>query len=92
MLRRQRDFVCDAEARDRLPRPNAQVGTVSYADSTSTSTLSWTGDLTPGEVVTITYSVTVNNPDTGNQILASTVTSPGIPRRSARPADATARR
>src|SRR5712691_8405327 len=25
MLRRQRDFVCDAKARDRLPRPYAQV-------------------------------------------------------------------
>jgi hypothetical protein len=37
--------------------------------------LTWTGDLTPGDVVTITYSVTVNDPDTGGRILANTVVS-----------------
>ena len=37
--------------------------------------LTWTGNLAPGDTATITYSVTVNNPDTGNHILASTVTS-----------------
>ena len=52
----------------------AGTGTVSYADSTST--LSWTGNLAPGATATITYSVTVHNPDTGNHILANTVTSP----------------
>ena len=34
--------------------------------------LAWTGDVPAGGTVTITYSVTVHNPDTGNQILAST--------------------
>ena len=37
--------------------------------------LSWTGDLAVGAAATITYSVTVHNPDTGNHILANTVTS-----------------
>ena len=37
--------------------------------------LTWTGNLAVGAVATITFSVTVNNPDTGDHILASTVTS-----------------
>ena len=37
--------------------------------------LSWTGNLAVGATATITFSVTVNNPDTGNKILASTITS-----------------
>ena len=38
--------------------------------------LTWTGDLSPGATATITYSVTVNNPDTGDTVLTSTITSP----------------
>ena len=37
--------------------------------------LTWTGNLAPGDTATITYSVTVNNPDTGDHVLANTVTS-----------------
>ena len=37
--------------------------------------LAWTGNLAVGATATITFSVTVNNPDTGNKVLASTVTS-----------------
>ena len=39
------------------------TGTVSYASPV----LTWTGNLTPGQAATITYSVTVNNPDTGDK-------------------------
>ena len=49
----------------------ASAGTVSYASQV----LTWTGGLTLGEVVTITYSVMVNDPDTGGRILANTVVS-----------------
>ncbi|HEY2578581.1 MAG TPA: fibronectin type III domain-containing protein, partial [Streptosporangiaceae bacterium] len=49
----------------------ASSGTVSVASQT----LTWTGSLAPGAVATITFSATVNNPDTGNKILTSTVTS-----------------
>ena len=49
----------------------ATVGTVSFASPT----LTWTGNLAVGGTATITYSVTVNNPDTGDHILTSTVTS-----------------
>ena len=49
----------------------ATTGTVSYASPT----LIWTGDLTPGTTATITYTVTVNNPDTGNGALTNTVAS-----------------
>ena len=49
----------------------ATAGTVSYASPV----LTWTGNLTPGQAATITYSVTVNNPDTGDKILTNTVTS-----------------
>ena len=37
--------------------------------------LTWTGNLAIGATATITFTVTVNNPDTGNDILANTVTS-----------------
>ena len=47
------------------------AGTVSYDGSA----LSWTGDLAVGASVTITYTVTVNNPDTGDRTLTNTVTS-----------------
>ena len=50
----------------------ASAGTVSYASPT----LTWTGDLAPGGSAVITYSVTVDNPDTGDLVLANTVTSP----------------
>ena len=37
--------------------------------------LTWTGNLNPGDSATVTFSVTVSNPDTDNHLLASTVTS-----------------
>ena len=49
----------------------ASTGTVAYASPT----LTWTGNLTPGAPATITYSVTVSNPDTGSRILTNTATS-----------------
>ena len=49
----------------------ATAGTVTY----TAPALGWTGDIPAGGTVTITYSVTVNNPVTGNRILANTVTS-----------------
>jgi uncharacterized repeat protein (TIGR01451 family) len=49
----------------------ATAGTVSYARPV----LTWTGNLTPGQVATIKYTVTVDNPDTGHGVLANTVTS-----------------
>ena len=52
----------------------ATAGTVSYASPA----LTWTGDLAPGGTATITFSVTVNNPDTGDKDLTNTVTSAGV--------------
>ncbi len=49
----------------------ASSGTLSYASST----LSWSGGLAAGVTATITYSVTVANPVTGNKVLANTVSS-----------------
>ena len=40
----------------------ATAGTVSYASPD----LTWTGNLNPGDSATITYTVTVDNPDTGD--------------------------
>ena len=37
--------------------------------------LTWTGDLAPGAADTITFTVTVNSPDTGDKTLTSTMTS-----------------
>ncbi len=50
---------------------SATAGSVSFASPN----LTWTGDLAVGASATITFSVTVRNPDTGNKSLASTVTS-----------------
>ena len=49
----------------------ATAGTVSY----TSPNLTWTGNLAVGAIATITYSVTVNSPDTGSGILTNTVTS-----------------
>ena len=49
----------------------ASTGTVSYASPA----LTWTGSLAPGATATITYSATVNNPDTGDKILTTSLTS-----------------
>jgi uncharacterized repeat protein (TIGR01451 family) len=49
----------------------ATAGTVSFASPN----LTWTGDLAPGQAATITFSVTVHNPDTGDKSLTSTITS-----------------
>ena len=49
----------------------ATAGSVTY----SSPNLTWTGDLAVGAVATITFSVTVNNPDNGDKLLATTVTS-----------------
>ena len=49
----------------------ATAGSVTY----SSPNLTWTGTLAPGASATITFSVTVSSPDTGNKSLASTITS-----------------
>ncbi|WP_062306527.1 CshA/CshB family fibrillar adhesin-related protein [Demequina subtropica] len=50
----------------------ASAGTPTYAEPT----LSWEGPLAAGETVTITYSVTVNNPLTGDGLLDNAVVGP----------------
>ncbi|MFC4334324.1 DUF7927 domain-containing protein [Salininema proteolyticum] len=44
-------------------------------DATDRS-FTWTGDIEPGEMVTITYAVTVNSPLSGDGTLTNTVTGP----------------
>ncbi|WP_418275647.1 GEVED domain-containing protein [Isoptericola jiangsuensis] len=48
-------------------------GTVDFTDPV----LSWSGPLAVGETVTITYSVTVDDPPTGDGVLTNTVVVPG---------------
>jgi len=47
------------------------AGTVSYMQPT----LSWSGPVAAGETVTVTYTVTVNTPDTGDKVLDNAVLS-----------------
>ncbi|MEU4338486.1 fibronectin type III domain-containing protein [Micromonospora lupini] len=61
------DAVYNADA-------TATSGTVSFVNPT----LSWTGNLAAGAAVTITYSVTVASPPTGDLVLTNTVTSPTL--------------
>ncbi len=49
----------------------ASSGTVGF----SGGAISWSGALDPGESATVTYRVTINNPDTGDLILSNTVVS-----------------
>ena len=49
----------------------ATTGTLSY----TSPVLTWTGNLTPGATATITYTATVNNPDTGSGALSNSVAS-----------------
>jgi uncharacterized repeat protein (TIGR01451 family) len=50
------------------------TGTLAYA----APELTWTGDLAVGANAVVTYSVTVADPDTGDRILATTVTSAAV--------------
>ncbi|MBF4636300.1 DUF11 domain-containing protein [Agreia pratensis] len=49
-------------------------GDASGGATVNGTSLSWSGPLAFGETKTITYSVTVNNPDNGNKILTNAVT------------------
>ena len=49
----------------------ATGGTLSY----TSPVLTWTGSLAAGATATITFSVTVNNPDTGDKLVIITATS-----------------
>ncbi len=64
----------------------ATVGAVTYAGPV----LTWTGNLDPGGTATITYSITIDNPDNGDKHLVTTAVSsdPGstCPPASANPA------
>ncbi|WP_157521701.1 DUF7507 domain-containing protein [Herbidospora cretacea] len=51
---------------------SATSGTVAY----NAPVLSWTGDLAVGGSVTVTYTVTVKNPDPGDRLMYNTVVSP----------------
>ncbi|WP_396230996.1 hypothetical protein, partial [Frankia sp. EI5c] len=60
----------------------ASTGSVAFAGQT----LTWTGDLGVGQVATVTYSLTVRNPDPGDKvmrnILSSTVQGSACPPNS----------
>uniref|UniRef100_A0AAU2VP91 DUF11 domain-containing protein n=1 Tax=Streptomyces sp. NBC_00008 TaxID=2903610 RepID=A0AAU2VP91_9ACTN len=51
--------------------PTATTGTATVTGNT----LDWSGELAPGGTATITYTVTVDDPDTGDAVLDNAVTS-----------------
>ncbi|WP_221585399.1 CshA/CshB family fibrillar adhesin-related protein [Microbacterium sp. G2-8] len=51
---------------------SADIGETAYAEPT----LSWSGALAPGEIATVTYTVTVNDPPTGDGDLFNVVIGP----------------
>ena len=56
---------------------NGDVASSAGTATVSAATLSWAAaQIMPGQTVTITYSVTVKSPDTGDHSLANTVTPP----------------
>ena len=74
------DAAYDGDAADRPP------GRCRYASPV----LTWTGDLAPGATAVITYTVTVNNPDTGDKLVITTAASAAAG-SAARPAPPPAR-
>jgi uncharacterized repeat protein (TIGR01451 family) len=50
---------------------SATAGTLSYA----APVLTWTGTLAPGASAVITFTITANNPDTGDKLVITTVSS-----------------
>ena len=75
--------------------PNGDQTATSGTLSLTSSGLSWTGSIPVGGTVTMTGTVTVNNPDTGNKLMSSTscprrrraaTARPGAPTRAARSA------
>ena len=54
---------------------NGNVSATSGTPSYSAPNLGWTGNIGANATITVSYSVTVNNPDVGNKVLATTVTS-----------------
>ena len=55
--------------------PNGDQTATSGTLSIAGATVTWTGSIPVGGTVTVTGTVTVNNPDTGNHLLASTITT-----------------
>lgn len=55
---------------------NGDISATSGTAGTNGTMLTWSGTLAHGASVTITYSVTVNNPDTGNHLLDNAVSGP----------------
>jgi uncharacterized repeat protein (TIGR01451 family) len=55
---------------------SASTGTVGF--NAATGVLSWTGNLAAGATATIAFSAVVANPDTGDMILNSAITSPTL--------------
>jgi uncharacterized repeat protein (TIGR01451 family) len=53
-------------------------GDASNGATVDGTTLSWSGPLAVGATTTVTYSFTVNTPDTGDQTLTNAVTTPGV--------------
>ncbi|WP_286219164.1 hypothetical protein [Paraoerskovia sediminicola] len=68
------DVLDDATWDDTLTATsdNADAGTGEYVEPTVT----WSGPLDPGEVATITYTLTVNDPGTGDGVMTNAVTGP----------------
>lgn len=57
---------------------NADASATSGSAAFTSPDLTWTGDLAAGGSATVTYSVTVNSPDTGDKSLANTISSSAV--------------
>ena len=55
--------------------PNGDQTATSGTLTLTGTGISWTGSIPVGGTVTVTGTVTVNNPDTGNKVMASTLTT-----------------
>ena len=76
--------MVDDAAYDGDAATTGTAGTLSYA----APVLTWTGDLAPGASAVITFSVTVNNPDTGDKLVITTAAS-AVPGSSCPPGTTT---
>ena len=68
------DATYDSGSAAAVASDSGDAGTVSF----TTPNLIWTGNLASGVTVTITYTVTVSNPDTGDRHLTNNVVSTAV--------------
>lgn len=63
--------ILDDSTYNKDAKTSPNTGTIAFAKPK----LTWTGDVPAGATITLTYTVKINNPDTGDAIMSNVITS-----------------